>query len=126
VNELSARIRYGYALTFVSVPMPCLDGLSSTRIYSLVALRLMNSDRGRWWGEGAFVPLRLSARPADGWSFTVHDEVEGHRNEWRCDDMTARKPVARIMIPTGALRLYLALLDYKPKLQVARGQGSSI
>ncbi len=93
--------RYGYTARAAASSMPLFDGLIK---YDLLngSSQTHEFGRGRYGGEGVFVPQPGATDEDDGWLLTfVYDEIENTSElvVISAKDM-ASEPVARIMIPT--------------------------
>lgn len=103
VNEqlLGRPNRYGYTARAAANSMPLFDGLIK---YDLLdgSSQIHEFGRGRYGGEGVFVPQPGASNEDDGWLLTfVYDEVENTSElvVINATDMRS-EPVARILIPT--------------------------
>lgn len=103
VNEqlLGRPNRYGYTARAAANSMPLFDGLIK---YDLLngSSQTHEFGRGRYGGEGVFVPQPDATNEDDGWLLTfVYDEGANTSELVVIDakDM-ASEPVARILIPT--------------------------
>jgi carotenoid cleavage dioxygenase len=102
-NLTGQQTRYGYTARFAPSregDPPRFDGLIK---YDLVTGRSETHEfgRGRYGGEGVFVPRPSAVAEDDGWLLTfVHDTIEGQSElvVVNAQDMTA-EPVARLLIP---------------------------
>lgn len=103
VNEqrLGRLTRYGYTARRATGSMPLFDGFIKYDLFT-GSSQTHEFGRGRYGGEGVFVPRPGATAEDDGWLLTfVYDELE-ERSDLvvvMAQDMTA-EPVARIMIPT--------------------------
>lgn len=102
VNEqlLGRPTRYGYTAQIAPSPIPLFNGFIKYDLFT-GGSQTHEFGRGRYGGEGVFVPRPGATAEDDGWLLTfVYDELE-QRSELvvvMAQDITA-EPVARIIIP---------------------------
>jgi carotenoid cleavage dioxygenase len=102
-NLTGRQTRYGYTARLAPTEagdLPVIDGLTK---YDTIAKRSETHEfgRGRYGGEGVFVPRPDAVAEDDGWLLTfVHDtgEEQSELVIVNTQDMAA-KPVARVLIP---------------------------
>ena len=103
-EKLTGRqTRYGYTARLAPSQKGDLSGFDGLIKYDLVTRRseIHKFGRGRYGGEGVFVPRPSAVAEDDGWLLTfVHDTVEGQSElvVVNAQDMTS-EPVARLLIP---------------------------
>jgi carotenoid cleavage dioxygenase len=100
-NLTGRQTRYGYTLGFApsrrATHLEPMAYLSTT--LSLGVLRLM-FGRGRYGGEGVFVPRPSAITEDDGWLLTfVYDTAEGQSELVVVNARHNRRSVARLLIP---------------------------